>query len=128
MAAQTPVVSVSAAPETPPPTDVPDPAAEAQAWLRAMPPQNFVIQHGAMASYEKAQQMIKSYASLREARIVAAYRPGEKLAYFVVVSGPYEAAGKAYERFARKDLPNTSWVRTAQSLQVQLEPSAKETR
>ena len=128
LAAQTPVVSVSAAPETPPPTDVPDPAAEAQAWLRAMPPQNFVIQHGAMASYEKAQQMIKSYASLREARIVAAYRPGEKLAYFVVVSGPYEAAGKAYERFARKDLPNTSWVRTAQSLQVQLEPSAKETR
>ena len=128
MAAQTPVVSVSAAPESPPPTDVPDPAAEAQAWLRAMPPQNFVIQHGAMASYEKAQQMLKSYASLREARIVAAYRPGEKLAYFVVVSGPYEAAGKAYERFARKDLPNTSWVRTAQSLQVQLEPSAKETR
>ena len=128
MAAQTPVVSVSAAPETAPPTDVPDAAAEAQAWLRAMPPQNFVIQHGAMASYEKAQQMIKSYASLREARIVAAFRPGEKLAYFVVLSGPYEAAGKAYERFARKDLPNTSWVRTAQSLQVQLEPSAKETR
>ena len=128
MAAQTPVVSVSAAPETPPPTDVPDPAAQAQAWLRAMPPQNFVIQHGAMASYEKAQQMIKAYASVREAQIVAAYRPGEKLAYFVVVSGPYETAGKAYERFARKDLPNTSWVRTAQSLQVQLEPSAKETR
>ena len=128
LAAQTPVVSVSAAPQTPPPTDVPDPAAEAQSWLRDMPPQNFVIQHGAMASYEKAQQMIKAYASLREARIVAAYRPGEKLAYFVVVSGPYEAAGKAYERFARKDLPNTSWVRTAQSLQVQLEPSAKESR
>lgn len=128
LAAQTPVVSAKAAPETPPPTDVPDPAAEAQAWLRAMPPQQFVIQHGAMATYDKAQQMIKSYPSLREARVVAAYRPGEKLAYFVVISGPYEAAGKAYERFARKDLPNTSWVRTAQSLQVQLEPSAKETR
>ncbi len=127
-AAQTPVVSVTAAPVPPPPTDVPDPAAEAQAWLRAMTPQNFVIQHGAMASYEKAQQMLKSYASLREARVVAAYRPGEKLAYFVVVSGPYETAGKAYERFGRKDLPNTSWVRTAQSLQQQLEPTAKETR
>ena len=46
----------------------------------------------------------------------------------MVVSGPYEAAGKAYERINKKDLPNTSWVRTAQSLQVQLEPSAKETR
>ena len=119
---------MTAAPVPPPPTDVPDPAAEAQAWLRAMAPQNFVIQHGAMASYEKAQQMLKSYASLREARVVAAYRPGEKLAYFVVVSGPYETAGKAYERFGRKDLPNTSWVRTAQSLQQQLEPTAKETR
>lgn len=125
---QTPVVSVGAAPVAPPPTDVPDPAAQAQTWLRTMPPQHFVIQHGAMASYEKAEQMLKSYASLREARIVAAYRPGEKLAYFVVVSGPYENAGKAYERFGRKDLPGTSWVRTAQSLQQQLEPTAKETR
>lgn len=128
LGAQTTVVSATAAPQAALPTDVPDPAAEAQAWLREMPPQSFVIQHGTMPTYEKAQQMLKSYASLRDARIVAAYRPGEKLAYFVVLSGPYERAGKAYERFGRKDLPNTSWVRTAQSLQQQLEPTAKETR
>ena len=123
-AAQTVVTSVSSTPAAPTPIEVPDEAAQAQAWLREMPPQQFVIQHGAHASYEKAQQMLKAYASLREARIVAVWRPGEKLAYFVVVSGPFEGAGKAYERFGRKDLPNTSWVRTAGSLQQQLQPTA----
>ena len=128
LAAQTPVVSVSAGPKPVAVPELPEPAIESQAWLRAIPPQHFLIQHSTAATYEKAQQQTKFYASLREAQIVPAYRPGEKLAYFVVVSGPYENAGKAYERMARKDLPNTSWVRTAQSLQQQLEPTAKETR
>lgn len=72
--------------------------------------------------------MLKPYANLRNAQIVAAYRPGEKQAYFAIVSGPYDNSGPAYERIARKDLPPNSWVRTVQSLQQQLEPSTKETR
>lgn len=127
-ATQTTVVSATSARLTPPATDVPDAATEAQAWLRATPAQSFVIQHGSLPTYDKAQQMIKSYPSLRDARVVAAYRPGEKLAHFVVVSGPYEGAGKAYERLGRKDLPGTSWVRTVQSLQQQLDPTPKEAR
>jgi len=125
---QTPVTSVSAAPPAPTPIDVPDPAAAAQAWVRNLPPLSFLIQHGTMPTYEKAQQMQKSYASLRDAHIVAAYRPGEKLAHFVVVSGPYEPVGKAYERISRKDLPTTSWVRSTQSLQQQLAAPAQESR
>lgn len=122
------IVSVRSAPMPVATSDVPDPAADAQAWVRAIPAQNFLIQHGTMASYDKARQMLTSYASLREGRIVAAYRPGEKLAHFAVVSGPYDNAGKAYERLARKDMPGTSWVRPVQSLQQQLEPNAKEAR
>ncbi len=125
---QTPVTSVSAAPPAPTPIDVPDPAADAQAWVRTLPPLSFLIQHGTLPTYDKAQQMQKSYASLRDARIVAAYRPGEKLAHFVVVSGPFEPVGKAYERISKKDLPTTSWVRSTQSLQQQLAAPAQESR
>ena len=93
--------------------------------MRSLPNDSFLIQHGLMATYEKAEQMQKAYGSLKEARIVAAYRPGESLAHFVVVSGPYPSAGKAYERIGRKDLPNTSWVRTTTSLQQQVSTPAQ---
>ena len=125
---QTPVVSVSAAPPVTPAIELPDAAVLGQDWLRNQTPHHFLIQHGALPSFEKAQQMVKTYASLRNTQIVAAYRPGEKQAYFAVVSGPYETSGPAYERIGRKDLPPNSWVRTVLSLQQQLEPSAKETR
>ena len=125
---QTQVTSVSAVPPAPAPIDIPDPAANEQAWVRSLPPLSFLIQHGSMPTYDRALQLQKSFASLRDARIVAAYRPGEKLAHFVVVSGPYEPVGKAYERISRKDLPNTSWVRSTQSLQQQLPAPAQESR
>ena len=125
---QTPVVSVSAAPPVTPAIELLDAAVLGQDWLRNQTPHHFLIQHGALPSFEKAQQMVKTYASLRNTQIVAAYRPGEKQAYFAIVSGPYDSSGPAYERIGRKDLPPNSWVRTVQSLQQQLEPSAKETR
>jgi len=119
------ITSVTTPPPSNIPADVPDPAADAQAWVRSLPNTSFLIQHGLMATYEKAEQMQKAYGSLQEARIVAAYRPGESLAHFVVVSGPYPSAGKAYERIGRKDLPNTSWVRTTSSLQQQVSTPAQ---
>jgi hypothetical protein len=128
VAAQTPVVSVSAGLKPAPLAELPDAALESQGWARGLAANHFLIQHGTQPSLEKAQQVIKSFPALREAQIVPAYRPGEKLAHFAVVSGPYENAGKAYERMARKDMPNNSWVRSVQSLQQQLEPTAKETR
>lgn len=123
-----PVISARSAPLPSTPVDMPQATTDAQAWVRSLPVQNFLIQHSTLASYEKAEQLQRSYTSLREGRIVAAYRPGEKFAHFVLVSGPYENAGKAYERLGRKDMPGTSWVRPVQSLQQQLEPSAKEIR
>ena len=123
--AQTPITSVSAAPAPQAPVELPDPAAEGQAWVRTLPPTSFLVQHGTTSTYDKAQQLIGSYPSLRESRIVAAYRPGEKLAHFVVVSGPYESVPRANERIGKKDIPNTSWVRSTQTLQQQLAAAAQ---
>ena len=126
--AQTPLVSVSAGPKPAIATELPDAATDAQDWVRGLTPHHFLIQHAGLPTFEKAQQLVKSYASLREARIVATYRPGDKQATFVVVSGTYENAGPAYERIGRRDLPPNSWVRTVLSLQQQLESNARENR
>lgn len=123
-AAQTTVTSVSAAPAASVPIEVPDAAAEAQVWVRGLPPSSYLIQHATTATYDKAQQILQSSGTLREARIVAAFRPGENLAHFVLVSGVYESAGKAYERLNKRDFPANSWVRATSSLQQQLAVNA----
>ncbi len=124
LTAQTSITSVSAAAVPSVPDDIPDPAAEGQAWVRSLPLPGYLIQYGNASTYNKALQLTQSYPALREARIVAAYRPGEKLAHFVVVSEPYESNSKAQDRISRKDLPGNSWVRSIQSLQLNLAPSA----
>ena len=69
--------------------EAPAEAMAAQAWLKPMPAGTYVVQHAAMPTYEAAQQWQKSQAALSAARIVAVYRPNQKMAYFVVVSGPF---------------------------------------
>jgi len=123
LAAQTPVTSVTAAPPPAVPDDIPDPAAEGQAWVRTLPLPGYLIQYGSASTYNKALQLTQAYPALRDARIVAAFRPGESLAHFVVVSEPFESSTRAQDRIARKDLPGNSWVRSIQSLQSSLAPS-----
>lgn len=105
-------------------TEVPDPASQNQAWARALDPNSFLIQHGSAATYQMALDLQKKYAGLGQARIVAAYRPGESLAHFVVVSGPFDPVKNAYEASRRRDIPGNSWVRPTRSLQEQLQATA----
>ena len=105
-------------------TEVPDPANQNQAWARALDPNSFLIQHGSAATYQMALDLQKKYAGLGQARIVAAYRPGESLAHFVVVSGPFDPVKNAYEASRRRDIPGNSWVRPTRSLQEQLQATA----
>lgn len=105
-------------------TEVPDPASQNQAWARSLDPNGFLIQHGSVTTYQNALDLQKKYAGLTQARIVAAYRPGESLAHFVVVSGPFDPVKNAYEASRRRDIPGNSWVRSTRSLQEQLQPSS----
>ena len=71
-------------------------------------------------TYEKAVAMNKTMPAQANARIVAAYRPGESLAHFVIVSGPFDSLGKAYESIKRKEATKNSWVRATKTLQDQI--------
>jgi septal ring-binding cell division protein DamX len=99
-----------------------EPAAEAlaeQAWVNAMPAGSFVVQHAAMPTYQAATVWKKGIPALANARIVAVYKPREKLAYFVVMSGPFTSRALATASNDVRGKPAGAWVRTAASLRDQ---------
>jgi len=102
-----------------------EPAAEAldeQAWISAMPAGAFVVQHAAMPTFQAAAAWKKGVPALADARIVAVYRLREKLAYFVVISGPFSTRAQANESNAVRGKPAGAWVRTARSIRDQFNP------
>lgn len=113
-----PVAQTVAASEPEP--EVPDESQQTQAWVRSLPSNSFLIQHASVMTYEKAVAMNKTIPAQANARIVAAYRPGEALAHFVLVSGPFDSLGKAYESIKRKEATKNSWVRATKTLQDQI--------
>ncbi len=102
--------------------EAPAEAMAAQAWLKPMPAGTHVVQHAAMPTYDAALQWQKSQAALSAARIVAVYRPNQKMAYFVVVSGPFATRELAFDFTRSRGVPADTWVRTAASLREQFTP------
>ena len=103
--------------------EVPEATQEGQAWLRKLDANSFLLQHGTSNSYEKVLDIQRKHPALKNAQIVAAYRPGEKLAHFVIVSGPFSELGQGYEASKRPGIPR-SWVRPTRGLQALIKSQA----
>lgn len=101
----------------------PPEALAGQAWIQPMPFGTWIVQHAAMPSYQAAQKWQQSVTLLADARIVALYRPNDKLAYFAVVSGPFTSRAQATTFAERKGMPAQAWVRSARSLKEQFNPA-----
>jgi hypothetical protein len=99
--------------------ETPEGTLQGQAWLRKLDPNTFLLQHGTASSYQKVVDIQRRHPPLIDAQIIAAYRPGEKLAHFVIVSGPFSNLGQGYEASKRPGIPR-SWVRPTRGLQEQL--------
>jgi len=109
----------------PPVVSIIEPAAEAlenQSWVNAMPTDAFVVQYAAMPTFQAAVDWKKGVPALSDARTVAAYRPRENLAYFVVVAGPFPSRALATQAGNARGKPGGAWVRTARSLREQFNP------
>lgn len=115
---QTPPAAMATTPvETP--IETPEGTLQGQAWLRKLDANSFLLQYGTANSYAKVLEIQRRHPPLKDAQIIAAYRPGEKLAHFVIVSGPYQNVGQGYEASKRPGIPR-SWVRPTRGLQEQL--------
>ena len=114
-----PVVAPMAKTPTESAIEAPEATLDAQAWIKKLDAGSFLLQHGTSNSYEKVLDIQRKFPGFKQAQIVAAYRPGEKLAHFVIVSGPFSEVGQGYEASKRPGIPK-SWVRPTRSLQDQL--------
>lgn len=99
--------------------EAPEATEQAQTWVKGLDANSFLLQHGIANSYQKILAIQRQYPAIAQAKIVAAYRPGEKLAHFVIVSGPFSQTGQGYEASKREGLPK-SWLRPTRGLQEQL--------
>jgi hypothetical protein len=102
--------------------ELPAEALAAQAWLKPMPFGTFVVQHAAMPTYQAALQWKSAQPALSAARVVALYRPNQKIAYFSVVSGPFASRKLATEFSKSRGVPADAWVRSARSMRDQFTP------
>ncbi|PIT82019.1 hypothetical protein [Limnohabitans sp. 15K] len=114
-----PAPAVMATTPVEPAIETPEGTLQGQAWLRKLDANSFLLQHGTASSYAKVLDIQRRHPPLKDAQIIAAYRPGEKLAHFVIVSGPYTSLGQGYEASKRPGIPR-SWVRPTRGLQEQL--------
>ena len=130
VAAPEPAVVVTSKPAVvaPPPAaetasiELPADSLAAQAWIKTMPFGTYMVQHAATPTYHAAQQWQKLQPALSAARIVALYRAKQNIAYFAVVSGPFESRPVATEFTKTRGIPPGPWVRSAQSLKDQFTP------
>lgn len=90
------------------------------AWASALPPLSFVLQHASVSNLGRAEGIIKNNPTLRQAKVVITYRPGDAAPQYVVVSGPFEPVGQAYEKARTPGLPAGTWVRSTSDMQSQL--------
>jgi hypothetical protein len=116
---QAPAQAAMATTPAEPVIETPEGTLQGQAWLRKLDANSFLLQHGTASSYAKVLDIQRRHPPLKDAQIIAAYRPGEKLAHFVIVSGPYSNLAEGYEASKRPGIPR-SWVRPTRGLQEQL--------
>jgi hypothetical protein len=102
--------------------ELPDEALEGKKWAEQLPPQRWLVLHGAYKSFSVAKQVKKAYPGLKNSRVVPVYKSNEPLASFVLASGPFEALQSAEEFTKLSTLPSPGTVRTERNLKSRLTP------
>ena len=105
--------------------ELPDEALEGKKWAEQLPPQRWLVLHGAYKSISIAKQVKNAYPGLKNSRVVPVYKPNEPLASFVLASGPFEALQSAEEFTKLSTLPSPGTVRTERNLKSRLTPVAR---
>lgn len=92
-------------------------------WAQQLAPLSFVLQHASVTSLAKAQAIINGSPTLRQSqsKVVMTYRPGDTAPQYIVVSGPFDPVGRAYEKARTPGMPAGTWVRSSADLQSQLQ-------
>ena len=101
---------------------MPNEAAAGQAWAKKLPPDSYVVQHLALPVFKNVVTWQQANPKLAEAHIVATFKPGEKLAQFVLVSGPFKTRSDAVALIQQAQTPRLAFATPASNLTEKLAP------
>lgn len=79
-------------------------AVQGQVWLKGLPENIFLLEHGVYETINQAQTAMKGKAWLANARIIPGYQDDSATPNFVVVTGPFRTRDRAKNTITRLDL------------------------
>jgi hypothetical protein len=103
-------------------TELPDVAVQGRLWLRGLPEDTFLLEHGVYETVRQAQSAVKAKAWLANARIVPMYQPGKDDAKFVVLTGPFRSKDRAKNTMVRLNLSSDVTIKPQGTLLSQSKP------
>jgi hypothetical protein len=125
-AAETTKTETAKAPPVTNPADpldeLPNEAAAGQAWAKKLPPDSYVVQHLALPVFQNVVAWQQANPKLLATHIVAIYKPGDKLAQFALVSGPFKSRAAAIEFTQQALTPRLAFATPSSLLAERLSP------
>ena len=107
---------------TDPLDELPSEAAAGQAWAKKLPPDSYVVQHLALPVFKNVVAWQQANPKLLETHIAAIYKPGDKLAQFALVSGPFKSRSAAIEFTQQAQTPRLAFAFSSAQLIERLSP------
>jgi len=107
-------------------TELPEGAVQGRLWLKGLPDDSYVLQHGTYASLKQARAAMKDKEWLVNARVVPLFTDGKDEAEFALVTGPFRTKDRAQNTMTRLKLSGSVSVQSSSGLYKQaLQPKAK---
>jgi hypothetical protein len=107
-------------------TELPEGAVQGRLWLKGLPDDSYVLQHGTFASLKQARAAMKDKEWLANARVVPVFTEGKDEAEFALVTGPFRTKDRAQNTMTRLKLSGSVSVQSSSGLYKQaLQPKAK---
>jgi hypothetical protein len=107
-------------------TELPEGAVQGRLWLKGLPDDSYVLQHGTYASLKQARAAMKDKEWLVNARVVPVFTEGKDEAEFALVTGPFRTKDRAQNTMARLKLSGSVSVQPSSGMYKQaLQPKAK---
>ena len=94
--------------------------ADSPAWVEALDPNAWVMQHGAFESLTEARNFQATSLGYQSGQVLYTQRKGSK-PYYILVTGPYTDKAQAEALMKQNPPLAKAWVRSAKSLKAQFQ-------
>ena len=124
------VVEPAPAPKDPPTppkpdkviTELPEAAVQGRLWLKGLPEDSYVLQHGTFATVKQAKAAMNGKEWLANARVIPVFSEGKDEAEFALVTGPFRTKDRAQNTVTRLKLPSSVSLESSASMYKQALP------